>query len=176
MHHATGKVDVTFEIFPLPALDGEVALSPLPGRYGDYGADLRRVIDWGPELVLSMTEMAEMSRAGAATLGGDLRKAGIGWIHLPIRDFGAPAGATLAAWPEASQRARAVLRQGGRVLIHCFGGCGRSGMAATRLLVETGEDPAAALARLRQVRPCAIETEDQQFWAAEPAVGKSKKA
>ncbi|MBR9844091.1 MAG: protein phosphatase, partial [Rhodobacteraceae bacterium] len=50
--------------------------------------------------------------------------------------------------------------------VHCFGGCGRSGMAIMRLLVEMGEEPEAALARLRAVRPCAVETEAQRLWAA----------
>jgi hypothetical protein len=38
-------------------------------------------------------------------------------------------------------------------------------MAILRLMVESGEDPPAALARLRAVRPCAVETERQHCWA-----------
>ena len=50
-------------------------------------------------------------------------------------------------------------------MIHCFGGCGRSGMAALRLMVEAGEDADEALERLRAVRPCAVETDAQLRWA-----------
>nr|WP_239113561.1 protein phosphatase [Shimia biformata] len=157
-----------FDIFSLSAGTGELALAPLPGRFGDYSGDLARVIGWAPGLVLSMTEWAEMQGAGAGDLGRDLGNAGIDWVHLPVRDFDVPTGKTLDVWPDASRRAQAVLQQGGRVLIHCYGGCGRSGMAAARILVEMGEDPAPALARLRQVRPCAIETEDQKLWAIRP--------
>jgi len=57
------------------------------------------------------------------------------------------------------------LQTGGSVLVHCKGGCGRSGMAALRLMVEAGEDPHLAFARLRDVRPCAVETEAQLAWA-----------
>jgi hypothetical protein len=47
-------------------------------------------------------------------------------------------------------------------------------MALLRMMVDTGEPGAQALARLRAVRPCAVETEDQRLWAvsgggAEPA-------
>ena len=51
------------------------------------------------------------------------------------------------------------------MLVHCRGGCGRSGMAVLRLMVEAGEAPEEALARLRAVRPCAVETEAQMDWA-----------
>jgi len=57
------------------------------------------------------------------------------------------------------------LQGGGRVLIHCRGGCGRSGMAALRLMIESGEEAGAALSRLRALRPCAVETEAQMAWA-----------
>ncbi|MEM7241871.1 MAG: protein-tyrosine phosphatase family protein, partial [Pseudomonadota bacterium] len=58
-----------------------------------------------------------------------------------------------------------VLRDQGKIFIHCRGGCGRTGMLAMRLLILQGEDPDAALARLRQVRPCAVEKKSQEFWA-----------
>jgi hypothetical protein len=38
-------------------------------------------------------------------------------------------------------------------------------MIALRLMVEDGEAPDAALARLRAARPCAVETNAQMRWA-----------
>ncbi|MGB3280173.1 MAG: protein-tyrosine phosphatase family protein, partial [Pseudorhodobacter sp.] len=61
---------------------------------------------------------------------------------------------------------RAILARGGRLMVHCRGGCGRTGMIALRLMVDTGEEPGAALARLRAVRPCAVETDAQEVWAS----------
>lgn len=138
----------------------------MPGGTGAYAGDLGAVLAWGPGLVLTMTPEAELTARGAGRLGDDLRAAGIGWRRLPIADFGAPDAVTAALWPAASVEALGVLRAGGRVLAHCMGGCGRSGMAVLRLMVELGEPPQAALARLRAVRPCAVETEDQRIWAA----------
>ncbi len=154
-----------FAIYALEAGGGQLGLCPLPGALGPYGADLARLIAWRPDLVLSMTQAAEREAAGAASLDDDLRTAGIGWQPLPIADFGAPCPDTQAAWPDVSQRARAILADGGRVLAHCRGGCGRSGMVALRLMVELGENPKAALTRLRARRPCAVETEAQRRWA-----------
>lgn len=157
---------MALEIAQLAVGGGVLAICPMPGRGGTYGADLRVVLAFAPELVLSMTPEAEMAARGAEGLGRDLAHAGIGWLHLPVSDYGVPEGAVLAGWPDASARARAVLAGGGRVMVHCMGGCGRSGMAVLRLMVEAGEAPEAALARLRAVRPCAVETQAQMDWAA----------
>ena len=153
-------------IASLPAGGGELALCPMPGRGGAYGADLREVLAWGPALVLTMATAGELAAKGGGDLPADLAAHGIGWRHLPVADFGLPEAAVAAAWPAVAAEARAVLVGGGRVLVHCLGGCGRSGMAVLRLLVEAGEEPRAALARLRAVRPCAVETGAQFRWAA----------
>jgi len=71
----------------------------------------------------------------------------------------------MAKWPEVSKTVRTMLHGGGRVVVHCRGGCGRSGMVALRLMVECGEDRFSALTRLRGVRDCAVETKGQLHWA-----------
>ena len=156
-----------FGIYAVQAGDGEVGISPIPGRGGTFEADMATILDWGPSLVLTMTTAHELTVAKATDLPMRLSGAGIDWLHLPIEDFGAPAGETAAYWPKAAARAHEVLDEGGRVLIHCFGGQGRSGMAALRLLVERGEAPDTALARLRAVRPGAVETAEQRAWASD---------
>ncbi len=145
---------------------GVLALSPMPGRGGAYQADLRDLLAFGPALVLTMTTGEELRAKEAESLPDDLARHGIAWQHLPIADFGAPDPVTAGLWPEASAKARKVLAQGGKVLVHCMGGCGRSGMAALRLMVEAGEMPSVALTRLRAVRPCAVETPEQYGWAS----------
>jgi hypothetical protein len=156
------------EAFGIHALNvgaGILALSPLPGAGGDYRGDLDLIHDWRPGLVISMTTDEEQAAAGGRTLGIDIQSLASRWIHLPVPDFSPPPPAVRAQWPKASLAARRALAGGGRVLVHCRGGCGRSGMAVLRLMIESGERPAAALARLRAVRPCAIETQAQMEWA-----------
>ena len=145
---------------------GVLGIGPMPGRSGTYARDLAEVLAWGPGLVLTMTTLEELATKGAEGLPGDLAAAGVAWLHLPIADYGVPSGETLAGWAPASARAQAVLASCGKVWVHCMGGCGRSGTAALRLMVEAGEEPSAALARLRTVRPCAVETPEQFQWAA----------
>lgn len=148
-----------FEISALPVAGGTLAITPMPGR-GDYAADLRVLLAWAPQLVVTMTPLAELA---APSMPNDLAALGIGWAHLPIADFGAPDGDGL--WRGIETQALAVLRDRGRVLVHCRAGCGRSGMACLRIMVAAGEDGRTALKRLRAVRPCAVETGEQMDWA-----------
>jgi len=154
-----------FGIYPVTVGAGQIALSPVPGRSGSYEADLTEVLLWQPSMVLTMTTQAELDRMAAGGLGDDLAAVGIAWWHVPVVDFGAPDSIVRAQWACLSADAANVLDGGGKILIHCFGGCGRSGMAALRLMVEAGEDPQAAFARLRAVRPCAVEKDSQMAWA-----------
>jgi len=162
-----------FVIHALPVGGGILALAPLPGAGGDYAGDLEHLHDWKPALVLSMTTPTELLEAGAPDLGADIQDIGSRWFHLPVPDYGVPGAQVDADWPPVSQAARAALKGGGRVLIHCRGGCGRSGMVALRLMIEIGERADDALLRLRAVRPCAIETDDQERWARK---GRRQKA
>lgn len=153
-----------FAIYELELGGGTLALSPAPGR-GSYQHDLAHIARWGADMVLTMTTMEELERLGAEGLPDDLSALGIVWHHLPIQDFGAPGPSTAAKWPAVETEALALLAKGGKVLTHCYGGCGRSGMAALKLMVARGEDYAEALHRLRATRPCAVETQGQLDWA-----------
>lgn len=143
---------------------GTLGLCPLPGRGGDLAGDLARLADWHPDLVVSLTEAPEMAPTGLADW---LAREGIGWRHFPVADYAVPDVSGEAAWPALAAEIGAVLARGGRVLVHCMGGCGRSGMVALRLMVAGGEPPDSALARLRAVRPCAVETPAQLDWASD---------
>lgn len=139
-------------------------ICPMPGRTGDYAGDLAVLLAWSPRLVVTLAETGELAARGAASLPADLAAAGVEWLHLPIPDFGTPPRALRDSWPKVS----AQLHRADRMVVHCMGGCGRSGMILLRLMVEDGEAPDAALARLRSARACAVETKAQMRWAIGP--------
>lgn len=159
--------DFPIATIPVPG-GGRIGICALPGGTGDLEGDLGAVHAWQPAVVVSMTEQAEMEAAGAGDLGRRLRRAGIDWHHLPIRDFGAPDEAVRSAWPALSIVLQGALDRGVGVLVHCRGGRGRSGMIALRLMVERGAVPEVALGELRAARPGAVETEGQFDWATAP--------
>lgn len=158
-----------FEPFAIASLPtsggGRIGLCPLPGRGGDLEGDLAVVADWGPDLLVAMTEASETGGSAVGAAGTLLQNRGIERTVWPVRDFGVPDDAARAAWPALSRRIHLVLDRGGRVLFHCHGGRGRSGMAVLRVLVERGCGAGEALARLRAVRPGAVETGEQEKWA-----------
>lgn len=131
-------------------------------------ADLEAMRAWAPGAVLTLLEPGPRAEAVAklcATLG-------VPWHHLPIQDYATPDAAFESAWQTTGATLRLSLSQGGRLLLHCAGGLGRSGTIAARLLVELNEaTPEAAILAVRAARPGAIETPAQlaHVRAARPA-------
>ena len=151
---------------------GCIGLTPCPGSarfpsareswQRDLGADFDVIAEWGASAVVSLVQAAELKSPALDDLRAHARRRAMEWYHLPIRDAATPDSEFEARWVEAGARLRALLYEGRNVLVHCMGGLGRSGMIATRLLVELGEEPPAAIQRVRQVRPGAIETAAQE--------------
>jgi protein tyrosine phosphatase (PTP) superfamily phosphohydrolase (DUF442 family) len=175
MPQVQGRISMSgLVIHALPVAGGILAIAPLPGGQGDYAADIAHLREWRPAIVLSLTTRIEMIETGAENIGQIMQESGARWVHLPITDFGVPDKDAAQRWPALSAEMRRALAGGGRVLVHCRGGCGRSGMIALRLMIEAGEAPDHALARLRGLRACAVETAEQMAWAR--AASRRKKA
>ncbi len=159
-----------YAISELSVAGGTIGMGRMPGRAGTYAADWATLVSWAPDMVITLTEQHELDRFGAGLLGSELKDVGVDWHHLPISDFGVPSTEGDAQWAALQPLAKGLLQRGGRVFVHCFGGCGRTGAIVLRLMVQIGEDPKDALIRLRVVRPCAIETDSQFDWAAKGPV------
>jgi ADP-ribosylglycohydrolase len=153
----------------VPVGAGRVGMTLCPGRQqpgartGDWSRDLAVdlgvIRSWGARAVVTLLEPEEMRAVGVEDLGERVEEAGLDWFHLPARD-----GSTLdddAGWLYLRLRLERLLAAGLGVVIHCMGGLGRTGTALARLLVERGEEPGRAVARVRAARPGAIETEGQ---------------
>ncbi len=154
-----------YEVFEVPVATGGLGLAPVPGAEGNLAADVAAIAQWGATLVISATETEEMQNLGAGELPRALREAGIDWVHFPIRDFGVPKDDMQADWAKVAARALEQLRAGAHILVHCRGGCGRSGMLVLRLMIDGEIAVEEALQSLRAVRPCAVETDAQMVWA-----------
>lgn len=143
-----------------------LGICPLPGRAGALETDLRAITEWAPDLVVSLTEQSEMHAAGAGDLGKLLADRKVSWEHMPIVDFGTPEIGDRTRWGALGERIGSIIDDAGRILVHCKGGRGRSGMVLMRVMIERGVDPEEALQRLRAARPGAVETDEQFAWAA----------
>jgi protein-tyrosine phosphatase len=145
---------------------GRIGLMPMPGRLAPLSEDVAAIAAFGASVVLTLTELREMRPYGADKLPELLGARGIRWLHLPFVDFGAPEASGRGRWETIGPQLHRALDAPGAIVLHCHGGCGRTGMAAMRLMVERGEAPQAALARLRAVRPCSVETAGQMEWGS----------
>lgn len=147
-----------FEIFSIPGFTaGTVGICKMPISDGDFTA----INTWHPDHIISMTTKQEFLHPDFET---QIRSVCAQWHHCPIVDFGAP-NTDLTPLLEILLSS---LNNGQRILAHCMGGQGRSGMLIMKLLVEQGEPAKDALARIRTVRPYAVETKQQELWASNP--------
>jgi ADP-ribosyl-[dinitrogen reductase] hydrolase len=163
-------------IDPLPVGNGLLGLTFCPGKrarslYGppwdrDLGADLDAIRGWGASLIVTLMERSELDRFRVPDLPERASERGIGWVHLPIIDGDIPRAPFLSAWPAARADLLRRLDAGGRVLIHCRGGLGRTGVLAAMLLMERGAGAGEAIRRVRAARPGSVENERQELFLA----------
>jgi len=163
------------DVVEVPATGGLIGMIGCPGKDGyaglgipagpwkrDLDLDLLAIRDWGVQVLVSLIEDFEFELLGVPDLPEKAKSLAIRWIHLPIVDFSIPDCRFEEQWNTTGKELRKVLVDGGRIVLHCREGLGRTGTIAARLLVEFGMDPRAAIARVRQARPGAIQTREQE--------------
>ncbi len=150
-------------------VDGRLGLTLCPGKkdsgHGwdrDLATDVRAIRNWGATTVLTLIEEHEFRLLAIETLAEEVRRCGMEWLHLPIRDVDIPDERFEQAWKVSVPAIHERLDTGQRILIHCRGGLGRTGLVAGLILVERGFDARSAIHRVRAARPHAIETSAQE--------------
>ena len=153
---------------------GRVGVTFCPGKYDPYGMtgpwnrDLARDLDmirnWGAAAVVTLLEPEELTLLRVERLGEEVSRRNMLWFHLPIVDAKIPDEDFERQWDVAGEELRSILRSGSDVVVHCRGGLGRAGTISARLLIELGIKPKTAIKRVREVRPGAIETDEQEMY------------
>jgi ADP-ribosyl-[dinitrogen reductase] hydrolase len=152
----SGRIGITF----CPGKHQPGALSGWWAR--DLELDCDVIADWGAAAVVTLVTQQELTDLRVDGLGSAIRTRALMWAHLPIIDVSVPCERFEQEWTDTGASLRALLRGGASILVHCKGGLGRAGMIAARLLVELGWQAEAAIAAVREVRPGAIETLEQE--------------
>lgn len=147
------------ELFP----KGDIGLTILPGRK-DYsrssGEDLKQLKIEGIDTIIPLITDGEFSHYGVSDLLELYDKEGFKVKRLPIMDQ------MVSSEDEMYQIIDFIddeLNKDKKVLLHCVGGLGRSGLVAACYLKSKGMDGSAAIQEVRKVRgPRTVESRIQE--------------
>lgn len=163
---------------PVPGRRGEVYASRLPGFHrlqteaeldAIEALGVERVVCLVPEAVLHKIHLAgPYLRSVRARFGPRFRIVAVEDHQVPETD---------EPFEQAVADVDAALSRGEQVLVHCVGGCGRTGMFVSCVLVRAGLEPREAIAHFRRHRRCGPETAHQVAYvfryAARRAAGRT---
>jgi ADP-ribosyl-[dinitrogen reductase] hydrolase len=143
---------------------GRIGLHRCPGANGHLRGDLHWLAAMPAELMLTLITSEELHSMGLSDFFVQAKNAGLVCHHLPISDMHAPEAGFKTNWHQFVNEARIRLANDELVLMHCRAGIGRAGTMAATLLVDAGVTPSDAIRQVRQARPGALETQDQEDW------------
>jgi len=150
---------------------GVIGISQCPGKKNlewlwdrDLEKDLQVIVDWNASVVVTLVETHELIFLRVPNLGNRVKALGMEWLHLPIRDGGIPDTRFKSEWETKGEELHRQLDEGARILIHCRGGKGRSGLLAATILVERGCNVSLAVEEVRAARSGAIEKGPQEAY------------
>jgi protein-tyrosine phosphatase len=152
----------------VPGAPHPLFISARPGfGIGGGAAEIREFTEHFTEqevrTVMVLMTAPELSAVYGEGLLRAYRRTGFQVLHCPIEDFSVPAD--MQAFSECIEELWKALHHGA-ALMHCAAGLGRSGLTAASLLVRSGLDWETALERVREVRPGAAQTRQQEEFVA----------
>lgn len=110
---------------------------------GEAPAEVRHLLNRGVTLFVDLTQEGELEPYA------HLVPASARHVRMPIRDFSVPTPDDLVATLDTIDT---ELGTGGIVYVHCWAGCGRTGVVVGSWLVRHGLAPQAALERIAEAR------------------------
>lgn len=152
---------------PLPGVPGALFLQSIPGRWETLeefreGVEAERLTSI--VVLLDDAEIAHRSPGYA-----ELLVESPAWLpprrHVPMEDFGTPRDGP-DAFVAAARAVATALREGGRILVHCAAGVGRTGVFAVAVLLALGESMTRALERVHAAGSHPESDDQREFLAA----------
>lgn len=153
---------------------GAIGLTLCPGKHchssngsrweRDLTMDLAAIRDWGAKSLVTVMEDDELRHLDVVDLGAAATRLGFWWFRFPIARRSVPNQRFDRAWLGSGQSLLTLLNDGARIVIHCRGGIKRTGLVASCLLIELGDDPVSAIQKVRSIEPGAIGTSKQELY------------
>jgi len=161
-----------FDPINWPNSSAQIGLTICPGKQGrglysgvwkrDLQKDLDSITQWPATSLITLMQSHEFSLLNIQDFEATATQQPFDWLYLPIEDMHVPDALWLEEWRMHSQSLRQTLDSNQNIVIHCRGGLGRTGMVAALLLIDNGMGNRRAIDLVRQARPGAIETYEQE--------------
>lgn len=147
---------------PIPGRSGKIWVSRLPGIHPRFARrELLALEEHGVTRIVCLvpTVSLEELHGANAYLGLARERFGERFHQIEIVDQKVPRDDEL--FERVVDLVDGALEGGEQVLVHCVGGCGRSGTFVSCLLTRAGLEPADAIRTFRRQRRCGPETGQQ---------------
>ena len=151
---------------------GEILMSHAPGRrtrqsHRSLSSDVSRVKHhYDVDVVVTLLSLTELESMSCESMGACVEAEGMVWMYLNLRDKWVPWNSQ-AYLSELVLPLTGYLRSGSRVLIHCNGGKGRTGMLVAALLMTSAggrQTLRGAISSMRRVRAGMLRNPLQQLF------------
>lgn len=93
---------------------------------GTYKKNLLLSVRGGGDALVTLIQDHEFVILKVTDFKHRVMSADFDWFHLPIVDVSVPDELFDEAWPVVGNRLRNILSNGGKVVLHCRGGLGRT--------------------------------------------------
>lgn len=154
-------------IEPLPGLASTARLGLMPHPAGgEYLlAAMRKLRTAGVDILVSLIELDETVRLNLEAEGATFQRLGGKFISHPVTDRSIPQDSVAFKSLALELAAALTTGRGQGVMLHCWGGIGRSGMLACAVQCAMGSSLAAARAATTSARGVPVpETHAQLRW------------
>jgi ADP-ribosyl-[dinitrogen reductase] hydrolase len=176
---------IRVDVLPVEGLSGRLGLTFAPGKRisstisrvtwdRDLDIDLQALrTEFGTDVLVPLIEDHEFVLLGIPELVPRAEALGMRVRRFSIVDVSVPVPDQDVAFRALIDDLHALLIGGQNVTVHCRGGLGRTGLVAASVLVRHGVEAVDAVARVRAVRPGAIETRAQERYVEAYAAARS---
>lgn len=157
------NIPLPLRVFWVRSVQPNLAIMPCPEGGAELESEIEALQSNGVDMLVSLLMPEEEPLLNVEAEATLCQQKGLRFISFPIPDFDIP-----TSFQEVNQlvdQLQDALLAGRKVVIHCRGGIGRSGMVAACLLIKQGISVSDSLAALRTARRCAVPaTRAQADW------------